>query len=88
MAMSLRRATSKTHSPPDAPIRPFPEHSMVALLLSVELEDGRLLPPKAEGAVVGIWADGAAYEVEFAKPFHAIVTVPATKLRQAERGQI
>ncbi|HEX8165624.1 MAG TPA: hypothetical protein VF601_07530 [Beijerinckiaceae bacterium] len=60
---------------------------MVFLLSGVELEDGRRLPPRAEGAVVGIWADGAAYEVEFDKPFHAVVTVPAKKLRQAERAR-
>ena len=82
--MNLRRATGKMHLAPDAPIRPFPEHSMVTLLSSVELEDGRLIARRAEGAVVGIWADGAAYEIEFDKPFHAVVTVPAAKLRHAE----
>jgi hypothetical protein len=82
--MSVRRAIEKLHSSPDAP-RTFPEHSMVALLSGFTLEDGRLLPPKAEGAVVGVWADGEAYEVEFDNPFHAVVTVPAAKLRQAER---
>ena len=58
---------------------------MVALLSGFTLEDGRLLPPKAEGAVVGIWADGEAYEIEFEKPFHAVATVPAAKLRSLER---
>lgn len=52
----------------------------------MRLDDGRVLPPGAAGAVVGIWKDGAAYEVEFGEPFHAVVTVPGAKLRQAGRA--
>jgi hypothetical protein len=85
--MSIRRATEKMLSSSDA-LRPFPEHSIVALLSGFTLEDGRLLPPKTEGTVVGVWANGEAYEVEFDKPFHAVVTIPAAKLRSTERRPV
>jgi len=52
----------------------------------MRLADARVLPPGAEGVVVGIWRDGAAYEVEFDEPFHAVVTVPVANLRQAGRA--
>ena len=60
----------------------FPEHSMVALSTGMRLDDGRTLPAGARGAVVAIWADGEAYEVEFAAPFHAVATIPGSDLRE------
>jgi hypothetical protein len=59
------------------------EHSLVTLSSEARLEDGRLLPCGSAGAIVGIWRDGAAYEVEFSEPFHAVVTVSASKLDAA-----
>jgi hypothetical protein len=59
------------------------EHSLAALASPLDLDDGRTLPAGAAGSVVGIWAEGKAYEVEFVKPFHAVVTVPAHKLLPA-----
>ena len=67
----------------------IPEHCVVALLASVELDNGRVLPPGAEGVVVGLWQNGAAYEVEFTEPFHAVATVGSDTLSfrgLAERG--
>jgi len=56
------------------------EHSRVTLSASVETDDHDRLPKGSVGTVVAIWGHGAAYEVEFTKPFHAVVTVPASKL--------
>ena len=61
----------------------FAEHSLVCLSSSLELGDGRNLPAGSVGAVVGIWADGAAYEIEFAEPFHAVATVAEDRIGQA-----
>jgi hypothetical protein len=66
----------------------FEEHSVVRLFSGVTLEDGRVLPRGAAGAVVGIWRKGAAYEVEFNEPFHAVVTVPAEDLRPAGKAPV
>lgn len=59
------------------------EHSLVCLSSTLELSDGRSLAAGSVGAVVGIWADGAAYEIEFAEPFHAVVTVAEGAIEQA-----
>ena len=64
----------------------FAEHSIVTRSSDMRLDDGRVLPSGAKGAVVGIWRDGVAYEVEFDEPFHAVVTVPVANLRQAGRA--
>jgi hypothetical protein len=56
------------------------EHSIAILSSPWNLDDGRTLPAGAAGAIVGVWGGGKAYEVEFAEPFHAVVTVPASEL--------
>jgi Domain of unknown function (DUF4926) len=58
------------------------EHSLVRLAARVDLGGGRVLPAGAVGAVVGVWADGTAYEVEFSEPFHAVATVSVSKLAE------
>jgi len=60
------------------------EHSVAKLSHSVTLGDGRTLPAGSAGAIVGIWGEGKAYEVEFLEPFHAVVTVPADALSAGE----
>ena len=55
-----------------APIR---ELSRVTLGVPQTAEDGRILPAGSTGTIVGTWARGAAYEVEFTSPFAALVTV-------------
>lgn len=51
------------------------EHSMVALRHSHVCEDGSVLPEGSEGAVVHVYRGGAAYEVEFEKPFHCVTSI-------------
>ena len=64
----------------------FSEHHLVSLSSRLKLEDGRTLPAGSTGTVVGIWAEGEAFEVEFAEPFHAVVTIEASKLSRVEAG--
>jgi len=61
----------------------FPELSRVRLAKEFCLGEGKTLPVGTSGTVVGVWAQGEAYEVEFSKPFHAVLTVPAQQLRKA-----
>lgn len=61
----------------------FVEHSMVRLSSACETADGRTLPAGASGAVVAIWREGLAYEVEFLNPFHAVVTLKPQQLQAA-----
>ena len=61
------------------------EHDVVSLSSPIQVSDGRSLPKGSVGAAVGIWKGGAAYEVEFNQPFHAVVTVPAPKVAQPPR---
>jgi hypothetical protein len=62
----------------------LPDLSVVALREPVPAAD-RTLPAGAEGTVVGTWAGGEAYVVEFAEPFHAVITVDAKLLREISR---
>ena len=50
------------------------ELSVVTLVRDVTV-DGKVLPGGAQGTVVGSYGDGLGYEVEFEKPFHAVVTL-------------
>ena len=52
------------------------ELSRVALATDLEVEGGRL-PAGSTGTVVGIYRQGAAYEIEFTQPFHVVATVRA-----------
>ncbi len=59
--------------------RSFAELSVVALARSVDIE-GRSLPKGSEGTVVAAYRDGIGYEVEFERPFQAVVTLEAADL--------
>ncbi|KAA0589150.1 DUF4926 domain-containing protein [Azospirillum lipoferum] len=59
---------------------PSEELTRVALSKPVETEDG-VLPAGSMGTVVGVYRCGAAYEVEFAKPFHTVATVMPDAIR-------
>ncbi|MGA1858018.1 DUF4926 domain-containing protein [Azospirillum sp. 11R-A] len=61
---------------------PIEELMRVALSRPVETEDG-VLPAGSMGTVVGIYRGGAAYEVEFAKPFRTVATVMPDAIRHA-----
>ena len=64
---------------PERP-RSIPELSIVALKHRHEC-NGRVLPEGSTGAVVHAYRDGAGYEVEFAEPFHCVVTVGRDDIR-------
>lgn len=57
------------------------ELSRVVLCRDVMAEGGRL-PAGSAGTVVGVYRGGAAYEVEFTKPFHAVATVDAAAIQR------
>lgn len=57
------------------------ELSWIALVDRHETEDGHILPAGSEGTIVGTWARGAAYEVEFTKPFAALITLEPDQFR-------
>jgi hypothetical protein len=59
------------------------ELSEVAVLRDVQTDDGYLIPAGMEGTIVGIWAGGEAYEVEFDEPVADNATVRAGALRAA-----
>ena len=62
-----------------APEPSFAELSVVALTRAVDVE-GQLLPEGALGTIVAAYGDGVGYEVEFERPFHAVVTLQAGDL--------
>lgn len=57
----------------------FSELSVVALTHAVTV-GGRSLPRGACGTVVAAYRDGLGYEVEFERPFHAVVTLQSGDL--------
>lgn len=61
----------------------FPELSVVETLRAVETDDGLPVPAGSHGTVVAIYSDGAAYEVEFARPVVGNCTITADLLRAA-----
>lgn len=65
---------------PDTPL--LKELDRVALLVDASTDEGKVIPAGSEGTIVGIWQDGLAYEVEFARPFHALATVRIEHLRK------
>ncbi|CAO3402609.1 hypothetical protein [Azospirillum palustre] len=61
---------------------PIEELRRIALSKPVETEDG-VLPAGSMGIVVGVYRGGAAYDVEFMKPFHTVATVMPDAMRHA-----
>jgi hypothetical protein len=59
------------------------EFSMVALRADIALPDHRVMPSGSRGAIVFVYENGAAYEVEFSRPFHALLTIEASLLDEA-----
>lgn len=58
----------------------------VVLRVPVTTDDGDVMAAGTEGTVVGVWREGAAYEVEFAHPEGALATVEACDLRPIGSG--
>lgn len=52
----------------------FKELSEVRLSHPVE-HQGKTLPKGSKGTIVGVYSGGDGYEVEFFKPFHAVITL-------------
>lgn len=61
----------------------LPELTLVTLLSAVTADSGATVPAGTTGVIVGVWAEGEAYEVEFAEPAGALATVEAGQLRVA-----
>lgn len=69
-----------TYSADSASPHGFAELEGVCLLRPVVTDDGDSVPEGTEGTIVGIWGEGAAYEVEFEA---GLATVEASHLRAA-----
>ncbi|MCJ2074116.1 DUF4926 domain-containing protein [Methylobacterium sp. E-016] len=54
---------------------PIDELDHVTLAYPVESAAGERVPEGASGTVVGVYAGGKAFEVEFTQPFNALATV-------------
>jgi hypothetical protein len=67
-------STAPVSAPPVTAQPVYAEHSLVTLAVD-RLVDRRVLPKGSRGTVVGIYDRGRGYEVEFTKPFHAVVTL-------------
>ena len=62
----LRRRTSRSA---------FKDLDRVMLTADVTTDDGDTVAAGCEGTIVGVWRDGAAYEVEFTAPIAGLATV-------------
>ena len=71
----------KTTAPQQLQPGALPELSVVALVRPATTDDGIDMPTGSEGTIVGIWAGGEAYEVEFVEPVPGLATVEASGLR-------
>lgn len=76
--MTLATA-SRSHAGSDRPL--FPELSVVETLRPVETDDGAAVPAGSRGTIVAIYGDGAAYEIEFARPVVGNCTIRPELLR-------
>ncbi len=66
----------------------FQDLDDVRINVAVVTDDGDRIEAGSEGTVVGIWRDGAAYEVEFAQPPGALATIEADDLTLVARATI
>ena len=86
MTMKMQLVTNEAvdFRPAELACERFEELEVVALREPVALEGEAGLPSGAEGTVVGIWAGGQAYEVEFTEPAAALVTLRGSQIRRAK----
>jgi hypothetical protein len=56
------------------------ELDLVKLAVPVRSDAGQDVPAGAVGTVVGIWAGGSGFEVEFSEPFEALATVRSREI--------
>lgn len=69
---------------PTGTIPPIPELALVELMVGSRTIEGVDVPAGRVGTVVFVYAEGEAYEVEFAEPVGTLVTVPAEHVREVE----
>ncbi|MCJ2042923.1 DUF4926 domain-containing protein [Methylobacterium sp. J-059] len=60
----------------------------VVLTVEAKSLDGDTIPAGSEGTIVGIWREGAAYEVEFAEPEGALCKVRPEQLQLIRRPEL
>lgn len=70
--------------PADGP--PIRELDRVRLLSAVTGDDAQPVPACATGTVVGIYAAGEAFEVEFTRPVDTLATVDGRAVTLVARG--
>jgi hypothetical protein len=58
---------------------PFRDFAVVTLKRAVDVH-GIHMPSGARGVVMGVYADGLAYEVEFEEPRQAVLTLEGSDL--------
>lgn len=61
--------------------RRFQDFTQVTLTRSMFTE-GVHMPEGARGIIMGAYADGLAYEVEFDEPIHVVLTIEGKDLRR------
>lgn len=64
-----------------APRSTFKDLDRVLLTADVITDDGDTISAGSAGTIVGVWRDGAAYEVEFTAPVAGLATVLPNVLR-------
>ena len=85
-AMGVQRAKMQV-PPADAESNePVRELDRVRVLQAVTGDDDLTVPVGATGTVVAVYADGAAFEVEFTEPIDTLATVDAAMVRLVERA--
>lgn len=65
---------------------PLPDFAEVTLKRAVDVQ-GVHMPAGAHGVVMGAYADGLAYEVEFEAPEHAVLTLEGKDIQRELRPQ-
>lgn len=60
---------------------PIAELSVVALDRDIDLSPIGCLPKGTQGTLVSVYDGGAAYEVEFDEPFHALLTLKPSDIK-------
>lgn len=79
--MSFETMHTLRRAPEVTPL--FPELSVVTTLRDAVTDDGLPVPAGARGTIVEVYADGEAYEVEFASPVAGTATILAEALAAA-----
>jgi hypothetical protein len=76
----LGRAGVLSGNPPRMQV--FPDFTAVSLTGAIDVQ-GVYMPAGTRGVVMAGYADGRAYEVEFERPHHLVLTVTAEDLEPA-----